>query len=276
MNRRRFLFGMGSAGAVAFSSTLGIGDAERLQATHRKVVLKSDGSPVRVLHLSDLHYSMGVTLTFLETAFRQGVLLEPDVICLTGDYVNHRIIDGAAYSEVLRVLSDAAPTFAVFGNHDGGSWGAKRGGLKSVDPLREVLTNAGVSVLHNASTTLQIRGRSLSIVGVGDIQSEHLDPETAFQGIDVEDETIVLSHNPDTKDELRTYPWKLMLSGHTHGGQVKLPIVGAVFAPIGDMRYVEGLNPWGNRFIHTTCGVGNLLGIRVNCPAELSLLELFV
>jgi hypothetical protein len=150
MNRRKFLFGMGGASALAFSTTLGIGDAEYLQATHRKAVLNRHGTPIRVLHLSDLHYSQGVSLDFLESAFRRGIELKPDVICLTGDYVNHRIIDGRAYSEALRVLTDTAPTFAVFGNHDGGVWGAACGGLSSVEPLREVLTEAGIEVLHNA------------------------------------------------------------------------------------------------------------------------------
>jgi predicted MPP superfamily phosphohydrolase len=276
MNRRKFLLGMGGVGVSTLGMNLGIGDAENLASTHRHVMLKKEGRPVRILHLSDLHLSKTVSLEFLSRAFLQGIGLNPDVICLTGDYVTSQLHQRKEYSQVLRILTDAAPTFAVFGNHDGGSWAKSVGGLQSVEPLREVLVSAGISVLHNTSVEIEVRGRAFSIVGVGDAWSKQLKPKKAFRGIVEADRTIVLSHNPDTKDELRTYPWKLMLSGHTHGGQVKLPLVGAIVAPIGDMRYIEGLKPWGNRYIHVTCGVGNIMGIRVNCPAELSLLEVMV
>jgi hypothetical protein len=84
----------------------------------------------------------------------------------------------------------------------------------------------------------------------------------------------LLAHNPDSKDILGAYPWDLMLCGHTHGGQVRLPIVGPAFAPVRDKRYVEGLKPWNDRLIFVTRGVGNYVGVRFNCRPEVSLLNL--
>ena len=76
---------------------------------------------------------------------------------------------------------------------------------------------------------------------------------------------------PDSKEHLRKYPWDLMLCGHTHGGQCDL-VFGTPFAPVRNKRYVRGLHPWNDRWIHTTKGVGNLHGLRFNCRPEVSLL----
>ena len=86
--------------------------------------------------------------------------------------------------------------------------------------------------------------------------------------------TIMLSHNPDAKTALRDVPWDLMLCGHTHGGQITLPLLGSPLAPIADKRFSEGLHTWDKRWIYVTRGVGSLLGMRFNCPPEVSILEL--
>ncbi len=72
----------------------------------------------------------------------------------------------------------------------------------------------------------------------------------------------------------KDYPWDLMLCGHTHGGQLSLPVIGTPFAPVRDKKYVAGLHKWNNKQIHITRGVGNVLGLRFNCPPEVSVLEL--
>lgn len=84
----------------------------------------------------------------------------------------------------------------------------------------------------------------------------------------------MLCHNPDAKDKLRASAWDLMLCGHTHGGQLRLPGIGRPFAPVRDVRYVEGLRPWEGRLIHITRGIGNLHGLRFNCRPEINLLNL--
>jgi hypothetical protein len=84
----------------------------------------------------------------------------------------------------------------------------------------------------------------------------------------------VLCHNPDAKELFRRHDGYLMLCGHTHGGQLRLPLLGTPFAPVRDKRYVEGLHPWAGRWLYTTRGVGNLHGLRFHCPPEVSVLDI--
>jgi uncharacterized protein len=106
--------------------------------------------------------------------------------------------------------------------------------------------------------------------------AEEMNPQNAFAKARGELRTILLSHNPDSKVDLGSYRWDLMLSGHTHGGQLYLPIIGTPFAPVRDKRYVAGLKAWRDRWIHVTKGVGNLHGLRFNCRPEVSLLRVLV
>src|SRR5262249_37650628 len=101
-----------------------------------------------------------------------------------------------------------------------------------------------------------------------------IDASCAFAGVTESDNVILLSHNPDSKDALDSFPWELMLSGHTHGGQVVFPLLGPVFAPVADKRYVEGLKPWQDRQLHVTRGIGSIRGIRFLCRPEVSMLLL--
>jgi uncharacterized protein len=83
-----------------------------------------------------------------------------------------------------------------------------------------------------------------------------------------------LSHNPDTKEQLKAYDWDVAFCGHTHGGQFRLPLIGTPFAPVKDKRFVQGLHFWEGRQIYITKGVGNLFGVRFNCRPEISLITL--
>jgi predicted MPP superfamily phosphohydrolase len=86
--------------------------------------------------------------------------------------------------------------------------------------------------------------------------------------------SIVLAHNPDTKDAIEHQSWDLMLSGHTHGGQVVVPFVEPTWAPVVDKRFIAGLYEWSGRQLYITKGVGNHSGVRFGCRPEVSILEL--
>jgi predicted MPP superfamily phosphohydrolase len=109
-------------------------------------------------------------------------------------------------------------------------------------------------------------------VGVGDLWSKETDGCKAFAEAASNDPVFLLAHNPDSKEQLRPFLWDLMLSGHTHGGQVIVTHDGARYAPVADKRYVAGLKPWGSRQIHVTRGVGNVGGVRFRCRPEVSTL----
>jgi predicted MPP superfamily phosphohydrolase len=233
---------------------------------------------IRLLQLSDFHASEEVSLDFIGQAVRAGLALKPDLICLTGDFITWRYEQFGRYAEVLKPLADAAPTYAVLGNHDGGRW-VGTAGYSDTSHVRELLAKSRIELLHNQSVQTQICGESIALVGVGDLWAEELDSARAFSSVaanqtDTRPKIILLAHNPDSKDRIARERWDLMLSGHTHGGQCDLVFFGTPFAPVRDRRFVRGLHRWNDRWIHISAGVGNLHGVRFNCRPDIALLTL--
>lgn len=277
LSRRQFLgtlLGMG-LGSAAYARFI---EPEWLEFSEVTVPLQiyPENDPLKLLHLSDLHASKLVSFEYLDNAIRKSLTYRPDLICITGDFISSEIPDIDRYTLLLRKLSSAAPTFAVFGNHDGGHWSARRGGAKDISGIQDILLGSAIVPLVNRKQSLTIRGRDLVLAGLGDLWAGMFSPKTIFQeSLAEEGKTIILlSHNPDTKDFLRKYHWHLMLSGHTHGGQIRIPLLGTPFAPVKDKRYVEGLHRWEKRWLHITRGVGNVRGLRFNCRPQVSLLNL--
>ncbi len=236
---------------------------------------KSLSRPIRILHLSDMHASNQVPVSFIREAIELGLGHKPDLTCLTGDLITGHIPSRKDYVAALRLLSDRGPCFACVGNHDGGNWSRRRGGYPDLSEMFRFLKDANISVLFNTSVKVHVKGTSIRLVGLGDYWADGMNPAKAFAGIDPSEQTpcVVLSHNPDSKQSVGDYAWDLMLCGHTHGGQFSFPLLGTPFAPVQDHRYVDGLNEWNGRLIHTTRGIGNLLGIRFNCRPEISILD---
>lgn len=276
--RRAFVATLATAGAGA--ATYGYG--RYIEADHFEVhtvplprALFPAPVGLKILHLTDLHYGRDVPLTMIAEAIRLGLAQRPDLVCLTGDFVSGRLRDAEAYSATLRVLTEAAPTFACVGNHDG---------LPGVNPAREeshhgrvaaMLTAAGVRFLHNRRERVTVRGAEVTVAGVGDLWAKENDPLACFGPPvppDAATPTILLNHNPDARRSLQPYPWHLMLCGHTHGGQCGLPWVAERLAPVRDKSHIEGLRERDGRLIHISRGVGNLHGVRILCRPQVSVL----
>jgi len=276
--RRRFLLGTAGGGLGMMGAGyayMRLWESGWLETTRRNVPLKQPGPTVKVLHLSDLHASRVISLAYLRRALGLGLEMNPDLICLTGDFITWKYKHYEEYANVLRTLSDHAPAFACLGNHDGGAWADRKMkiGTSNSQAVRDLLCSANIRLLHNEHTVETINGRELNLVGVGDLWNGECDPNTAFSKLDDSRPTVLLSHNPDSRDLMRDHPWDLMLCGHTHGGQVYLPGLGAPLAPVKDKKYVRGLHQFGNRWLHISKGVGNLHGVRFNCRPEVSLLN---
>ena len=234
-----------------------------------------EDQPVRILHLADLHASLAVPLLAIDHAVTMGLQQKPDLICLTGDFISNRSrFDSEQYVNSLKRLCEVAPTFAVLGNHDGGSWASLHGGFPDHLLVESILSKSGITLLHNRAQLVRIRNSDLRLVGVGDFWSEEIDAVSAFKSASPEERIVLLAHNPDSKERLARYPWNLMLSGHTHGGQVIIPFEGPSFAPVLDKRFVAGLGHWRDRQIYVTRGVGNLGGVRFRCRPEVSMILL--
>ena len=234
--------------------------------------------PLTVVHLSDLHYSPVVPLGMIAGAVQLALTVKADLYALTGDFITGEVADIAAYAEVLSPLAKAAPVFACLGNHDGRYLARE---TRRPGPVVQVLARAGINLLHNRLESVRLAsGQSLTVAGLGDLWNNecipfHFMPSRARRTDSPGgDPILLLSHNPDTKDVLRSFDWDLMLCGHTHGGQICVPIINwAPRLPVDDKRFVAGLYHWEDRWLYITRGVGNLHGIRFACRPEVSVLR---
>lgn len=233
-------------------------------------------NPIRILHLSDLHVSSVVPLSLIERAVDMGLETKPDLVCITGDFITNRhAFDGMEYRRILKKLSARAPAYATLGNHDGGRWTERIGGYSDTGVVRSLLAGSGVRLLHNRSDGVRIQDQQLRLAGVGDLWNEEVDPGAAFVPADAPRiPTVLLAHNPDTKELVADRAWDLMLCGHTHGGQVLVPGLGARFVAVRDKEFIAGLKRWNDRYIYISRGVGNLAGVRLNCRPEVTVLQL--
>lgn len=231
---------------------------------------------VRILHLSDLHHSAVVPLEYIAEAITLGLAQKPDLAVITGDFVTFASYPESNYAATLSRLAEAVPTFACMGNHDADYAMLRQHGLGGLAATLSLLQRAGITALVNEHRELALHGRRVQLVGMGDLWSGLCLPGLAFnqlpQGNDVT--RVVLCHNPDAKTRFQTYDWDVMLCGHTHGGQVCLPLIGPPHVPVQDRRFVSGLHAWEDRWIYITHGVGNIAGIRLNCRPQVSVVDL--
>ena len=268
MNRRTFLASLPPVGLAG--AWFGFGEPHWFEVTHTCVRIPGI-RPKRILHISDIHISDGMGARDLEPGMRAGLAAKPDLICLTGDFVSTTSgFDITGLQRLLRMAADTAPSYAVLGNHDGGAWIARFGGNRSTQMMRDLVSSAGVRMLHNEAA---VEG-DLALVGVGDYWSNELDPDTAFSRKAPSAATVVLCHNPDGKKRLEQHSWNLMLSGHTHGGQARIPGFCPLWAPVRDKRFIAGLYNWQGRQLFITRGLGSPKHVRAFCRPEISVLDL--
>ncbi|AEB12191.1 metallophosphoesterase [Marinithermus hydrothermalis] len=237
---------------------------DRFQLTRHTRTLAGLTAPVRVVHLSDLHYGPWIrkelVTRWVEAALREA----PDLVVITGDFVDAGLRDGIeGLIQALDPLRAPLGVWGVWGNHD-------RSRFNPLDPLREALALAGVRMLENHGVQLR---PDLFLAGVDDLWRGRPDPEAALAGWRG-GARLLLSHNPDLLAELRT-PVELVLSGHTHGGQVCLPGIGAIHTGSRyGRRFVAGWVEAPQRaFISRGLGV-SALPLRWNCPPEIAVHEL--
>lgn len=250
------------------------------RATIRIPGLPRSFAGLRILHLSDLHHSTIVPRALIERAVAMGLAERPDLVALTGDFVSTERLQpgsGIAYAEPCAEALTAAASvplgaFAVLGNHD-----------YDTDPERVAtsLATRGIRVLADENVLLERGGEHLRLAGVADLwraPGRDAAVARALEGAREDEPVIALAHNPDQFPELAAAGVSLTLSGHTHGGQVRLPGWGPLWVPSRfGARYAQGLVTEGGASLYVTRGVGTLgLPLRFACPAEVTILELVV
>lgn len=198
--------------------------------------------PIRVAHLTDQHVGRVTAMKVQQRAVDLVNQGHPDVVVLTGDFVCHSLEYLDALTEVVSRLE--VPTFAVLGNHDHWSGG---------EEVRRALRRGGVEVLDNAHTTVTVRGQALQVLGLDDAYTGHADRERAAKGLRRDRPTIALSHIAEEADGLWAAGVPLVLSGHTHAGQVTLAGLNELMiGKVAGHRYVHGL--YGRRDAATPLG----------------------
>ncbi len=221
----------------------------------------------RLVHLSDIHLGFPLPDLFVERIVAKANDLKGDGVVCTGDYVNaHNSIEEIdRVWPILMKLRAKYGVFSVLGNHD--HW---------ADGKRSLywLSRSGQSVRH--SNRKIVRGRSrLVIGGAGDLWEDNLQIDAAFRDTDEKDCRILLAHNPDSVDTQFNTPLSLVLSGHTHGGQVSLPFYGPPLLPVTNKNYSHGLVGTEKAPLFVSRGIGwAIFPVRFNCYPEIAVLHL--
>ena len=218
----------------------------------------------RIVHLSDTHHSPFTSLKHIERAVAFANSLESDMFCLTGDYVSHERKYIAPVAEVLGSLHSEFGTFACLGNHD--HW-------TDADLVTELFRGEGISMLVNEGLRLEARGASFWLAGVDDHMVGKTDLKAALTGSFPDEMKLLLAHNPVILRRAARRGVDLTLSGHTHGGQIKMRDPEKRILPQRKLK--AGLHRRYDSQIYITRGIGTVVvPMRYQCPPEVSLLEL--
>lgn len=281
ISRRNFLIaGLTGAGGLALYSS----EFARhwIDVTELDIHLKSlpgafEG--LRVAQLSDIHFGEFTERFFLRRVVEKVNQLRPDVVLLTGDFITQGL-RGVAYAtnagwECAAVLNGLAcrERYAILGNHDV---------LVNPTGVTEALSQNSVRVLRNAYLPLERDGGRVWLAGLDDALEGSPDPEVAIPEMirnRPNEPVILMCHAPDYVRRLLAHPVgqavNFVLSGHTHGGQVRLPFVRPLALPPLGRRYVEGRYQLGELQLYVNRGIGTVnLPIRLNCPPEITLFTL--
>lgn len=221
-----------------------------------------------IVHLSDLHFCGRITRPYFEFVIDRANELDADIVAVTGDLVDTPECV-AWMPETLGRLRAAEGVYFILGNHD------KR--LRDTGPLRQTLTELGLRDLGGRWIARELLGVTVELAGSEwpwfgpRPQAPHAEAcspaEDPFR--------ILLSHSPDQIRWARRHHFDLMLAGHTHGGQVRLPVIGPVFAPsLYGVRYAGGVFDEPPTLMHVSRGISGLEALRYRCPPELARLVL--
>jgi predicted MPP superfamily phosphohydrolase len=220
---------------------------------------------MRMVQFSDVHLGKYYSKSRLENLVTEIMKLKPDLICFTGDLFDTH--DGEPNDEIIPVLAKLnAPfgKFAVLGNHDHALGKAR---------IANILGNSGFRVLDNEQSIVEKQGEHIRIVGVDDMFVGKPNLRTALQEDLAQPFTLLLSHAPDFADQASYFPVNLQISGHSHGGQVRLPLIGALTTPKFGRKYVQGLHKvkGSQLLVYTNRGIGTTnLPIRLFCRPEVT------
>lgn len=277
IHRRKFIKGVTAAAVAAIATDSILIEPNRPRVIRQEIALQRwpdrlDGFTIALL--SDFHYDP----YFSVHPIRKGVEivngLRPDLIALTGDFVsvpwfgNHAKYASNAEpcAEVLRKLRAPHGVWSVLGNHDA---------FSDPDRITSALKSVGIPTLSNQSVPIEKDGARFWLCGVDDVLAGDPDLPGTLGEVPSGEAVVLMAHEPDYADYVAEYPVDLQLSGHTHGGQVRIPLMRPLYLPPLAKKYVWGLFKIRELTLYTNAGIGTVdLPLRWNCPPEVTLISL--
>lgn len=266
---------------------------------------------LRILQISDLHLNPQVSQNFLDKLENKIRALEPDILVFTGDFICYgKMQDVKRLRKILSQFKAPYGSFAILGNHDydkpvsvspegnydiiDSSGSIVQRGFKALlqerivtgkvtdkakavgfqTDLLELLKSSPLTLLHNETKKIPVKGSFLNVCGLGEYMLGKCLPEEAYKNYDPEYPGIILVHNPDGIKKILGRPGDLILSGHTHGGQVNLPWMWKKFTLLEDRSLYKGLYKREGKWIYVNRGVGGVMKFRWFSPPELLLATL--
>jgi len=276
MNRREFLQAL--AGGALITGGVNLIYASMVEPNAVEIVEQEIALPglqpglfdLRIVQISDLHMGMFVSRAQLERVIDLVLAQKPALTLITGDYLTEGGDDVRALddlSAVLGRLTAHAPVMSVLGNHDYG---------KNETALRAVLREQGIIILENAVLPFERGSDRIYIAGIGSISTGHQELKRVAGSTPRDAPAILMAHEPDMADySAPSHKFSLQISGHSHGGQINLPLLGRPVLPWMGRKYPAGLYRVRDMWQYTNRGIGTVyLPMRYNCPPEITVFVL--
>jgi len=275
--RRKFIRLAAAAGVTALAADSVLLEPNRPRIVRQEIALRRwparlEGFTIALL--SDFHYDPHFSVHPLRAAIGMVNGLRLELIVLAGDFVSVSLFgDPAAAAsaaepcaQLLRQMQAPHGLWAVMGNHDAAT---------DPDRVTSALRSSGIQVLSNQSIPVERDGARFWLGGVDDVLNGSPDLDATLHPIPANEAAVVVVHEPDYADHVARHPVDLQLSGHSHGGQVRLPFVRPLYLPDLARKYVWGLYKIGGLTLYTNPGLGTVgVPVRLNCPPEITLLTL--
>jgi uncharacterized protein len=275
MKRRKFLKRLVGVGSVAALYTWQI-EPFWLEFVRIKMPIKNLPKELvgkTLMQISDMHIGDRFDHNFISDSFKEAQKLSPDFVVYTGDFVSYKSEKQLAQLTTVfqHAVTGKLGTVGILGNHDyGKNWKESEVANKVVN----ILKDAGVPILRNEQKLFN----GLTIIGIDDYWGTNFKPHKVLNDHNPDAANLVLCHNPDVLDEPVWNNYKgWILSGHTHGGQVKPPFLDAPMLPVKNKRYSQGkIDLADGRIVYINRALGNLWQVRFNVRPEITVFELEV
>jgi predicted MPP superfamily phosphohydrolase len=277
INRRKFIKRAAAVGVGAIVADSTLIEPNQPRVVRKEIALRRwpsrlDGFTIALL--SDFHYDRYFSVHPIRSAVEIVNRLNPDLVALTGDFVSVPLLGSAVKAavhaepcaELLAKLRAPHGLWSVLGNHDVYS---------DPDRVTNALETVRIPTLSNKSVAIEKEGARFWLGGVDDVLEGSPNLPSTLHGIPDGEAVVLMAHEPDYADYVAGYPVDLQLSGHTHGGQVKIPFIPPLYLPEMAKKYIWGLFKIRALTLYTNAGIGTVnVPVRWNCAPEITFITL--